>query len=185
MKLACDIIAYIALAFTVIGLFSKNKDRCMLFISIYNLLILLTYILMGLISGSVMVIIASCRSITFYIFSKKNIKPNLYVFLGFEIVSIVALALSWESALSIILLVNLVLTTFTSWQNNMTILRIGMAISGVLLIVYDICVGAYTLIISESIFLLSALLSIIKHDIIGAFKKRTEIEIKKQESKEQ
>lgn len=181
MKIACDIIAYIALAFTVIGLLSKNKDRCMLFISIYNLLILLTYILMGLLSGSIMVVIASARSITFYIFSKKKIKPNIFVFLGFEIVSIVALALSWESLLSIILLVNLVLTTFTNWQNNMTILRLGMAISGVLLIVYDICVGAYTLIISESIFLLSALISIVKYDIVGRISKKSEIEIKHEE----
>lgn len=181
MKIACDIIAYVALVFTVLGLLSKNKDKCMLFISIYNLLILTTYLLMGLLSGSIMVLIASARSITFFIYSKKNLKPNIWVFMLFEVVAIVALALSWESMLSIILLVNLVLTTYTNWQNNMTVLRLGMFISGVLLIIYDICVGAYTLLFSEGVFLASAIVSIVKYDIMGIIRKRKEIELNKEE----
>ena len=182
MKIACDIIAYVALVFTVMGLFSKSKDRCMLFISVYNVLILITYILMGQISGSIMVVIATARSVTFFVYSKKNLKPNIFVFVLFEVVSVVALTLSWGNILSLILLTNLVFTTYTNWQNNMTVLRLGMFVSGILLIVYDICIGAYTLIISEGIFFASAVISIIKYDFIGA-KKNKEIEFNKKEKK--
>lgn len=181
MKLACDIVSYIALAFVVIGLFCKNKDRVMFYTSIYNALIIATYFLLGQIAGSVMAIFALVRSFTYFIFAKKNMKPNLWVMILFEVVAVIAMILTWDSYISIILLVNLCMCTYTSWQDNMTILRIGFVISGFLVLAYDLIVGAYILAISETIFTTSAIISLVKNDIIPFMKKR---KIKQQEIEE-
>lgn len=154
---------YISLAatvFIVLGILGKQKSTIMLWFSLYNVVILATYFMLGRYTGSILVFVTLLKSILFYILARKNIRPQIWILVLFEISYIVIPIFLWESATDIILIVNLLLVTYLCWQSNIKLLKFGYILSSILLITYDIIVGAYTTIIAEVVFLISTCISI-------------------------
>lgn len=162
--MSLNIIAqYISLAatvFIVLGILGKQKSTIMLWFSLYNVVILATYFMLGRYTGSILVFVTLIKSILFYILARKNIRPQIWILVLFEISYIVIPIFLWESATDIILIVNLLLVTYLCWQSNIKLLKFGYILSSILLITYDIIVGAYTAIIAEAVFLISTCISI-------------------------
>lgn len=162
--MSLNIIAqYISLAatvFIVLGILGKQKATIMLWFSLYNVVILATYFMLGRYTGSILVFVTLLKSILFYILARKNIHPQIWILVLFEISYIVIPIFLWESATDIILIANLLLVTYLCWQSNVKILKFGYILSSILLITYDIIVGAYTTIIAEVVFLISTCISI-------------------------
>lgn len=154
---------YISLAatvFIVLGILGKQKSTIMLWFSLYNVVILATYFMLGRYTGSILVFVTLIKSILFYILARKNIRPQIWILVLFELSYIVIPIFLWESATDIILIVNLLLVTYLCWQSNIKLLKFGYILSTILLITYDIIVGAYTAIIAEVVFLISTCISI-------------------------
>lgn len=154
---------YISLAatvFIVLGILGKQKSTIMLWFSLYNVVILATYFMLGRYTGSILVFVTLIKSILFYILARKNIRPQIWILVLFEISYIVIPIFLWESATDIILIANLLLVTYLCWQSNIKLLKFGYILSSILLITYDIIVGAYTAIIAEVVFLISTCISI-------------------------
>ena len=84
----------------------------------------------------------------------------------FEVSFIVSIITTWTSAITLIVLFNFMIVTYTSWQDNMTIFRISCAILSPLMIFYNFYVGAYMLIICEALYFIAILVSIYKNDIL-------------------
>lgn len=61
----------------------------------------------------------------------------------------------------VFILINSLINTYTTWQDNVKVLKIGAVICSVFLILYDIFVGAYVYVISELLYGGAALLSIL------------------------
>lgn len=162
--MSLNIIAqYISLAatvFIVLGILGKQKATIMLWFSLYNVVILATYFMLGRYTGSILVFVTLLKSILFYILARKNIRPQIWILVLFEISYIVIPIFLWESATDIILIANLLLVTYLCWQSNIKLLKFGYILSSILLITYDILVGAYTTIIAEVVFLISTCISI-------------------------
>lgn len=162
--MSLNIIAqYISLAatvFIVLGILGKQKATIMLWFSLYNVVILATYFMLGRYTGSILVFVTLLKSIFFYILARKNIRPQIWILVLFEISYIVIPIFLWESATDIILIANLLLVTYLCWQSNIKLLKFGYILSSILLITYDIIVGAYTTIIAEVVFLISTCISI-------------------------
>lgn len=162
--MSLNIIAqYISLAatvFIVLGILGKQKATIMLWFSLYNVVILATYFMLGRYTGSILVFVTLLKSILFYILARKNIRPQIWILVLFEISYIVIPIFLWESATDIILIANLLLVTYLCWQSNIKLLKFGYILSSILLITYDIIVGAYTTIIAEVVFLISTCISI-------------------------
>lgn len=157
-----NLISILATLFIVLGIFGKKKSTIMLWFSLYNVVILTTYFMLGRFTGSILVFITLFKSILFYILAKKNITPKLWMLIVFEILYIVIPIFLWDNATDLVLIINLLLVTYLCWQDNLKLLRIGYVVSTFLLITYDILVGAYITIIAEVVFLISTILSMVK-----------------------
>lgn len=160
LSIIAQYISLAATVFIVLGILGKQKATIMLWFSLYNVVILATYFMLGRYTGSILVFVTLLKSILFYILARKNIRPQIWILVLFEISYIVIPIFLWESATDIILIANLLLVTYLCWQSNIKLLKFGYILSSLLLITYDIIVGAYTAIIAEVIFLISTCISI-------------------------
>ncbi len=150
---------------TILGLLQNNKSKILTYLTISNITIMITYLLLGRWLSIVLVGIATIRTSIYYYYSIKNIKPNIIILIVFELSFITASIILWQDYFDLFMIANLCLLTYTTWQDNLTFLRIGYLLSGILLITYDILVQAYVNTISDIILLIFALISIIKYDI--------------------
>lgn len=148
---------------TCVSFFQREKWKMMLWLSATNAILVTTYILCGRLLGGLLCVGALVRTIVYFFFNKANKKPNVVVLLAFEIYYVVMSVVMWSSAVDLIMLANLVVVTYTTWQDNVNFLRWGYVISAFLLIPYDILIGAYTTVFSEVAMLVSVVISLIKY----------------------
>ena len=163
MEIFAQILGIVALVIAVCSMLLKEKPQIMLFITIYNILTLVSYLLLGQYLGCILVGIATLRSFTFFIFSLKKLRPNIVVYILFNILAITASIVFWVSWYDIFMLINLIINTYATWQTNVKIIKITAVVCTVFYVLYDIFVGAYVYIISELAFGVVALYSLIKN----------------------
>lgn len=162
-----QIVSVITIITTVLALFQKEKFKTMILFTISNLSMMATYSLLGRWLSLILVGIASVRTFIYYLYAVKNLKPNYIVMVAFEVVLVIVSILLWEDYLDLLMLINLCMLTYMTWQDNMKLIRAGYVVSALLLITYDILVKAYVGMISEVILLVSSAISIIRYDIKG------------------
>ena len=163
MELIAQIIGIVAIAISVMSMLMKKKSNIMLLCTIYNILTLTSYLLLEKYLGSILVGILTLKSFIYYIFSLKNIKPNIIVLILFEVSILVVSILLWQSWADIFILTSSLINTYSSWQNNVKFLKICAVISTIFLVAYDIFAHAYVYVISELLYGGAALFSLIKY----------------------
>lgn len=105
------------------------------------------------------------RNITYFIFDKKGLKPNIIVLIIFIFLLVGASIYTWENATSLLPMIALVIWTIASWQDNTKYMRIAEIIICIMWIIYDLFVGAYMGCLTEFIIITSATIGIFRHDI--------------------
>lgn len=163
MEILVQILGILALGVAICSMLLKEKPQIMLFITIYNILTLISYLLLGQYLGCILISIAAVRSFTFFLFSIKNSRPNILAFILFNILGITFSIIFWASWYDIFMFINLIANTYATWQTNVKIIKITTVVCTVFYVLYDIFVGAYSYIISELAFGVVALYSLIKH----------------------
>ena len=153
----------ITVLLTIFSFFQKEKWKMMLFLSATNAVLIVTYILCNDLLGGLLVVGALIRTLVYFFYSKNNKRPEPIVMIMFEIYCIVLSIFMWKSPISLFMIINLVVVTYTTWQNDVRTLRFGYVFSSCLLLAYDILLGAYTTAISEVIMLVSVLASLLKY----------------------
>ena len=143
-----QIVSVITIITTVLALFQKEKFKTMILFTISNLSMMATYSLLGRWLSLILVGIASVRTFIYYLYAVKNLKPNYIVMVAFEVVLVIVSILLWEDYLDLLMLINLCMLTYMTWQDNMKLIRAGYVVSALLLITYDILVKAYVGMIS-------------------------------------
>ena len=128
-----------------------------------NALMIAIYILCGSLLGGLLVTGALIRTIVYFLYNKSNKRPEPIIMILFEVYYVVVSIIFWESLYDFLMLINLVLVTYTSWQKDVRTLRMGYFLSSALLIPYDILLGAYTTALSEVIMLISMVYSLVKY----------------------
>ena len=161
MELASQIIGIVAIVISVMSMLFKSKTNILLFTIIYNILTLTSYLLLGKYLGSILVGILTLKSIIYYLFALKKAKPNIYVLIVLEIAILTTSIFLWQSWPDIFILISSLINTYTTWQDNVKIIKISAIISAVLLILYDAFIGAYVYIISETLYGGAAIFSIV------------------------
>lgn len=156
-------IGVLTIIFTILSFIPKEKWKMMLCFLVTNGTMIATYILSGSLLGGLLVCGALVRTFVYFYYSKSNKRPEPIVMILFEIYYIIMAILFWDNVIDLLMLVNLVVVTYTSWQKDVKTLRFGYIFSSLLLIPYDIVLGAYTTAVSEVIMLISVLYSLIKY----------------------
>ena len=153
----------LTILFTILSFLPKEKWKMMLCFAVTNVTMIATYILCGSLLGGLLVAGALVRTIVYFYYSKSNRKPEPIVMIMFELYYIIMAIIFWNNVIDLLMVVNLVVVTYTSWQSDVRTLRFGYIFSSALLIPYDILLGAYTTSISELIMLISVIYSLLKY----------------------
>ncbi len=157
-------LGFVTIILTILSFFQKEKWKMMLFLTLTNATMIATYILADSLLGGLLVAGALVRTIVYFYFSRNNKKPDAIVMIMFEIYYIVISIVMWNnSVIDLFMIINLIIVTYTSWQNDVKTLRFGYIFSSLLLIPYDILLGAYATAVSEVIMLGSVIFSLIKY----------------------
>ena len=85
----------------------------------------------------------------------------MFVLITLEIAILVISIVFWNSWVDLFIITNSVINTYFSWQDNVIQLKASVVLCAVLLILYDIFVGAYAYIVSEVLYGGTALISLI------------------------
>lgn len=158
-----QILGIVTVLLTIFSFFQKEKWKMMLFLSATNVIMVATYILCGELLGGILVVGALARTLVYFFYSKHNKRPEPIIMVLFEIYCMVMSILLWGSPVDLLMIMNILVITYTTWQNDVRILRLGYVFSSIMLITYDIMIGAYTTAISEVLMLISVIMSLIKY----------------------
>ena len=132
-------LGFVTIILTILSFFQKEKWKMMLFLTLTNATMIATYILADSLLGGLLVAGALVRTIVYFYFSRNNKKPDAIVMIMFEIYYIVISIVMWNnSVIDLFMIINLIVVTYTSWQNDVKTLRFGYIFSSLLLIPYDI-----------------------------------------------
>ncbi len=160
-----QIISIFTIILTILGLCQKEKFKTLLCFTLCNITMMTTYFLLNRLLSVILVVVATIRTLIYFIFALKNIKPNAFIFIFFEIIYVAISVFLWHDYIDLLMLTNFCIVTYTTWQDDMKILRIGYIISAILLTIYDVLVFAYVNAISEIILLISSVVTYIHYNI--------------------
>lgn len=148
---------------TILAFWQREKWKMMLCNAATNAMMIAIYILLGSLLGGLLVAGALVRTVVYFLYNRMNKRPDMYILILFEIYNVVISLIFWNSLISLFMIANLVVVTFTSWQKDVKTLRFGYIFSSLMLIPFDIMLGAYTTAVAEVIMLASVLYSLIKY----------------------
>lgn len=161
-----QIIGVILIIVCSASFFFKKKEHFLMCITVYNLLVLLLYILQNQLTESIITFIGIIRCFVFFGYEKKNKRPNVIVLIIFELMCLIIGIITAKQWYSLLIVLSSLFSTFAQWQKNMFVLRVLYCICSVLMIINYACLGLYTSIISEIISLSATIISIFKFHII-------------------
>ncbi len=161
MEIVAQALGVVAAGIAILSMVFKSKTNIMLFCLIYNLLTLFSYLLLGEFLGCIMVGVLTLKSLCYYFFALKKLKPNVWVLIFLEVSILTVSIVLWSSWVDVFMIANGLINTYFSWQNNVKYLKASVVLCAGLLILYDVFVGAYAYIISEVLYGATALVSLI------------------------
>lgn len=150
----------------LIASLQKKKWLMMLFYMIQSASYVVMYIVFGKFSAMVLSIIATVILFVYFIFDLKNLKPNVWFLILFEIAYIVGSVLTFEAMLDILPLIALLIFGYCGWQQNPVILKGGYVIGSIINIVYMLLIGAYIAVIVDYVCFAGNLFSLIFYNIL-------------------
>lgn len=159
-----QIVSAVALVSTILGVTCKNKTQSMWWLFLANICLLSTYFLLEMFLGAGLIGIAVIRSVVYLFYTQKKLKPSVFVLLIFQASFVVVSALFWTHNIDLLILINLMILTYSTWQTKMQVVRVGYLCSSSLLFFYDILVGAYVGTLSKVFLFTFTLISFIKNN---------------------
>ena len=149
------------------AIFQKEKRKLLLLFSCSNICSIFICFLGHSIAGAALASISLLRTIIYYIYTNKNKKIPLLIFLTFTFIYIGATIATYNKWNDLIMLFSSIVATYITYQPNMKILRIGYLFESSSLIIFNLTIKAFVSMLSETIFVISTISSIIKYDIVG------------------
>ena len=150
----------------ILGGLHKSKPMALVFNILNNVVLAIMFFIFDRVSTALICIVAILRSVVFLLFSLKKLKPNVFVLIAFEITYLLIVVFTWKDALDLLPLIGTAVSCYTSWQDNVALMRIGYMINPIFYIIYKLIIGAYISIITEAILFLTNLVSLVYYNIL-------------------
>lgn len=125
----------------------------------------LSYILLGGLSGCGIYLVALAQSIIYYFFRVRNKKAPIVLSIAFLCAYLICSATTFKSSIDFISALAALSCALSIMQEKPSLYRVFMLLNGAIWMIYDMGVGAYTMIISHIATTLSAAVGIIRLDI--------------------
>ena len=165
--------AFVVLICLVTYLFKKKEGVLICFI-LENVFVGAQFILKNNYANLMIVIVASIRVVVYYIYSKKQLKPNIYALIVLEVMAVAVTIIFWNDYTSLFILASVMLSTYSTWQNNMTLLRICGFFAAILSSISYLALGLYVTVISKAILIISVSVGLTLYDVIPRIKNKKE-----------
>lgn len=161
-----QIFALFSLIATVLCVWQKKRNGILKFLTLDSIFLTISYFLLNAYSGATTNIICAFRNVFFYLKEKNKKFDKLYILIVFIIFHL-AVGIKFYSGINSTLpIIGAIVFCITAWQKNPRIVRTGTAIMVLMWLLYDISIKSYVSIITESISFVSAVIAIIKIDIL-------------------
>ena len=161
-----QILGFFVFLFVFASMQTKNMKYVLICQIGCNGLGMLSYILLGGFSGCGIYLIATVQSVIFfYIRTEGKEVPkwlNPVIIAGYIVCSAVTL----QGWLDLVPMLGAVLCALGISQRKPTHYRVIMLLNGAVWVIYDVCMGAYTMLASHIITVAAALLGIIRLDLL-------------------
>lgn len=130
-----------------------------------NLMSGLSYVLVGGFSGCIICLAAISQAVVYSVYRLKNKKSPMFLMWIFAVLYVLCSLPTFKGAVDIISIVAGLTAAFGLAQEKSSNYRVFMVLNGVLWSIYDVSVGAYTMILSHAVTAISATIGIIRLDL--------------------
>jgi len=162
--LIIQLLGIIQLCACIIAIFQKEKKNLLAALAISNLSAVLIYFLGNSTTGVLLALVCFFRTIIYHMFTIKEQKVPFHLFLTLTFIILSLSVLSYSKPSDLLMICATLVAAYITYQPNMTVVRFGYIINTSCLIVFNLFVSAYVSAISETLFLTSTIISILKYD---------------------
>lgn len=166
-----QIFATCSLIATTLCTWQKGRKKILLFLIFDSIFLAISYSFLNAYTGAITNIICIFRNICFYLKENNKKMNNKCIPMAFVLMHIIIGIFLFDSFNSILPIIGSITFCLTAWQSNAKTVRIGTIIMVFMWLIYDITVKSYISILSETISLLSAILAVIKIDLLKGYEK--------------
>lgn len=164
--IVAQIIGFIGLICTITSIQQNKKNKVLIFQILANLLYFLQYFLLGALAGASISFLAIFRCYMFYQYDKNKKNKSLLILIIFVLLIILFGICSYDDIFSLIPIITAIMYSYGVWQNNLKRFRIIALIVPMCWFIYNIYVSAYIGMIATILEFISALVAIIRLDIL-------------------
>ena len=168
-----QIFGVVTLIFYVASLQQRKKEAFLLLQSGGAVFFILQYILTNRITGAITFTLIVIRSLVYYFYKRKGLKPSIVVLIIFQVTLIIATAFSWQNILSLLPYAASAGKTWGTWQDDMKWARITSLFAQTCMIVYNVTAAMYTGTFTELCNMTSTSIAVWRYDIKGKARKET------------
>lgn len=161
-----QILGFVGIFFAAASLQSKNIKTVLLCQIGCNTLGTLSYVLLGGFSGSGIYMIAMAQAIVFYVIRQKGKEEPKWLSPVVVAAYIVCSVFTFQSLIDLLPMLAAILCAIALVQKKSSNYRIAILLNGAIWLSYDATVGAYTMLASHGITVISALIGIIRLDVL-------------------
>ena len=173
MRLLAHVFGTIGMLFVVIGLQNNNKTRILIASILADIFYGLQFLLLGLDSAGLICFTAVVRYLIFFYYeNKRTAKIPVFWLLFFVFISIAVSFFTFDGPVSLIPSIAAVLHIYAMWQKNLKVFRTISVVFSLSWILYDLFGCAYVSLIADVFELISALVAIVRFDILKKKKKQ-------------
>ncbi len=166
MNFAAQLLSTIGAILMIVAIQLPKKDKLLIFYGLGGFCFGISFILLKGYPGGIICVILAMQTFISYIYEKKSeIVPKYVMYLTLS-VALIAGIYSYQNIYSILPLACSILHTAIMMQKDMRILRILRFIILICWIFYEVIIGAYAAIISDSLGLISTVIAIYRFDIL-------------------
>jgi hypothetical protein len=159
-------VQFLAILFLLLFAISYHAKTRKLMLSIQilgSLALIFHFILLHAWSGFAMQTVHLIAIVLFLFKEKRNILKSKFLLCFFFLTYFVFTIITWQGYFSIFAFLGISSGTFAKWQTKPNSIRMILIICGIFWIIYDFFVNSYGGIISESLLLISAVISLIRN----------------------
>lgn len=164
IEILSQIIVLIAYIICGIAFLQKNQCRILIFVSIFNLLMLIQYFLLNATMGIIVNIINILRNIVFIYNFKNNKSNSICLLIIFCLFSVFLTIYFFSSFIDIFPCFIALIATFSYWINNTKILRICNILCSICYIIYAIPIHSYVTIIAEIYLIITSVIGYLYYE---------------------
>ncbi len=165
-------VGFVSLVIYCTSLQARARKTLITLLIFVNILNSAVYFLLGSYTGAIMSIIGLIKLVVFQIYDNKKKNCPVWVMLIFMFAIGTNALLTYNGWYDMFAIVEAIVVTYGAWQKNMTITRLCYFASGVLLVVFNLCVCAYTNALSEAIGLIFSVIGIVRLDVIPKIRRK-------------